>query len=190
MASHPIGSCAPYDSQAVRPPQTATQIGTTMKAKPGILDALQDVLTKELTGINQYFIHSKMCTNWGYDLLAKFQWSESMDEMRHADKIIDRMLFLDGEPNMTRYEKIAAGKDAKAMLKADLGLELNALETLQQAIATTFEQNDHVTRELFEHILADEESHVDWLEAQLEQIETMGIENWLVTQKSGKEEQA
>ena len=77
-----------------------------MKPKPGILDALQDVLTKELTGINQYFIHSKMCTNWGYARLAKFQWDESMDEMRHADKIIDRMLLLEGAPNMTRYDKV------------------------------------------------------------------------------------
>ena len=80
-----------------------------MKAKPGILDALQDVLTKELTGINQYFIHSKMCSNWGYDRLAKFQWDESMDEMRHADKLIDRMLLLEGSPNMTRYEKVHTG---------------------------------------------------------------------------------
>jgi bacterioferritin len=161
-----------------------------MKAKPGILDALQNVLSKELTGINQYFIHSKMCANWGYDLLAKFQWDESMDEMRHADKLIDRMLFLDGAPNMTRYDKIVPGQDAKSMIATDLGLELSAITTLQESIAVTFEQNDHVTRELFETILGDEESHVDWLEAQLEQIGTMGIENWLVTQKSAKPQQA
>jgi bacterioferritin len=154
-----------------------------MKAKPGILDALQDVLTKELTGINQYFIHSKMCTNWGYDRLAKYQWDESMDEMRHADKLIDRMLFLEGEPNMTRYEKVVAGQDPAAMLKNDLALELGAIETLQASIAKTFEQNDHVSRELFEHILTEEESHVDWLEAQLEKIDTLGIEHWLAHQQ-------
>lgn len=154
-----------------------------MKAKPGILEALQDVLTKELTGINQYFIHSKMSTNWGYDRLAKFEWDESMDEMRHADKIIDRMLLLEGDPNMTRYEKIKAGKDPKQMLEADLGLELRAIKTLQESIAVTLEQGDHVTRELFEHILMDEEQHVDWLETQLSKIEDMGIENWLAYQQ-------
>jgi bacterioferritin len=158
-----------------------------MKAKPGILDALQDVLTKELTGINQYFIHSKMCTNWGYNRLAKHQWDESMDEMRHADKLIDRMLLLDGDPNMTRYEKVHAGKDCKKMLESDLSLEMGAIKTLRASIAVTFEQNDHVTRELFEHILADEEGHVDWLEGNLGKIESMGIENWLATQQYGEE---
>ena len=154
-----------------------------MKAKPGILDALQDVLTKELTGINQYFIHSKMCSNWGYDRLAKFQWDESMDEMRHADKLIDRMLLLEGSPNMTRYEKVHTVKDPAPMIKSDLALEMGAIETLKDSIATTFEQNDHVSRELFEHILADEEEHVDWLEAQLGKIDDMGVENWLATQQ-------
>jgi bacterioferritin len=158
-----------------------------MKAKPGILDALQDVLTKELTGINQYFIHSKMCTNWGYNRLAKHQWDESMDEMRHADKIIDRMLMLDGSPNMTRYDKISAGKDPKKMLEADLALEMGALKTLRAAIAVSFEQNDHTTRELFETILADEEGHVDWLEAHLGKIEDMGLENWLASQQYGED---
>jgi bacterioferritin len=154
-----------------------------MKAKPEILKALQEVLTKELTGINQYFIHSKMCTNWGYDRLAKRQWDESMEEMRHADKLIDRMLLLEGDPNMTRYEKITAGKGPQEMLKADLALEHRAIDTLQESIATAFAQNDHVTRELFEHILQDEESHVDWLESQLDKIEAMGLPNWLASQQ-------
>lgn len=158
-----------------------------MKAKPGILDALQDVLTKELTGINQYFIHSKMCTNWGYNRLAKHQWDESMDEMRHADKIIDRMLLLEGSPNMTRYDKVHAGKDPKKMLESDLALEMGALKTLREGIAVTFEQNDHVTRELFEVILADEEGHVDWLEGHLGKIEAMGVENWLASQQYGED---
>ena len=159
-----------------------------MKAKPGILDALQEVLTKELTGINQYFIHSKMCTNWGYHRLAKKQWDESMDEMRHGDKLIDRMLLLEGEPNMTRYDKIVAGKDPEDMIKQDLKLEHRAIKTLQESIKVTFEQDDHVSRERLEHILAEEESHVDWLEAQLGKIEAMGLENWLATQQFGEAE--
>ncbi len=156
-----------------------------MKAKPGILDALQDVLTKELTGINQYFIHSKMCSNWGYGRLAKKQWDESMEEMRHADKIIDRMLLLDGKPNMTRYDKVHSGKDPKDMLQNDLALEMKAIKTLQDSIAVTFEQGDHVSRELLEHVLADEEEHVDWLEGELGKIDAMGVENWLATQQHG-----
>ena len=150
-----------------------------MKAKPEIIDALQEVLTKELTGINQYFLHYKMAANWGYAGLAKKEYEESMDEMRHADKILDRMLFLEGVPNMTRYEKIKPGRDAKQMIEADLALEMRALKTLRDSIAITFDHGDHVTRELFEHILQDEEMHVDWLEAQLEKIDTIGFELWL-----------
>lgn len=154
-----------------------------MKAKPGILDALQEVLTKELTGINQYFLHSKMAKDWGYDRLAKHQWDESMDEMRHADKIMDRMLFLEGMPNMARYEKIVAGDDPADMLKKDLALEKRACKTLRESIATCMKEEDHVTRELFEHILVDEESHMDWLETQLDKIDEIGIQNWLAHQQ-------
>lgn len=150
-----------------------------MKAKPGILKALQDVLTKELTGINQYFLHSKLCSNWGYGRLAKKNWDESMDEMRHADKVMDRMLFLEGEPNMTRYDKVVMGKDVRGIMESDLALEMAALKVLRAGISTCMEQEDHATRELFEHILVDEEEHVDWLEAQLDKIDTMGIENYL-----------
>lgn len=152
-----------------------------MKAKPGILKALQDVLTKELTGINQYFLHSKLCSNWGYGRLAKKSWDESMDEMRHADKVMDRMLFLEGEPNMTRYDKVVMGKDVRAILESDLALEMAALKVLRSGISTCMEQEDHATRELFEHILVDEEEHVDWIEAQLEKIDTMGIQNYLAS---------
>ncbi|GJM21351.1 MAG: bacterioferritin [Planctomycetota bacterium] len=152
-----------------------------MKAKPGILKALQDVLTKELTGINQYFLHSKLCSNWGYARLAKKSWDESMDEMRHADKVMDRILFLEGEPNMTRYDKVNAGKNVRGIMENDLALEMGALKVLRSGISTCLEQEDHATRELFEHILVDEEEHVDWLEAQLEKIDTMGIENYLAS---------
>ena len=158
-----------------------------MKAKPGVLKALQEVLTKELTGINQYFLHSKLCSNWGYGRLAKKSWDESMDEMRHADKVMDRMLFLEGDPNMTRYDKIHAGKDPKGIIEADLALEMAALKVLREGIATCMEQEDHATRELLEHILVDEEEHVDWLEAQLQKIEDMGYENYLPSHQFGED---
>ncbi len=156
-----------------------------MQAKPGILDALQEVLTQELTGINQYFLHSRMCTNQGYHRLAKRQHDESMEEMRHADKLIERMLMLEGVPNMSRYEKVQAGRTPVDMLKHDLELEKRAVAVLQTSLAVTFDAGDHVTRELFEHILADEEEHIDWLEAELAKIEAMGVENWLASQQYG-----
>lgn len=161
-----------------------------MKAKPGILEMLQEVLTKELTGINQYFLHSRMASHWGYHRLAKRQYEESMEEMRHADDIIKRMLMLDGVPNMARYEKVKAGHDPVDMLKSDLALEHAALATLGAAIKTCFEQEDHVTRELFEHILEDEEEHVDWLETQLDKIEQLGLEHWLAHQQFGDAEKS
>jgi len=150
-----------------------------MKGHDDILEALQKVLTMELTGINQYFLHSKMAKNWGYDRLAKFQWDESMDEMRHADKLMDRLLFLEGSPNMHKYHKIGVGDDCKAMLKADMALELRAIDTLKDGIDACFTHRDHASRELLEHILVDEEEHVDWLEAQLDKIEEIGLDRWL-----------
>jgi len=150
-----------------------------MKAPQEIIEALQAVLTMELTGINQYFIHSKMASNWGYGRLAKFQWDESMDEMRHADKIIDRMLFLDGQPNMTRYDKVRVGNDPKAMLESDLALEHRAVEVLTASIQACFDHADHGSRELLEHVLVDEEEHIDWLEAQLGKIDQLGLQHWL-----------
>lgn len=105
-----------------------------MKGHEDVIAALQQVLTMELTGINQYFLHSKLAKNWGYARLARVQWDESMDEMRHADKVIERMLFLDAAPNMGKYEKIVIGKDAKAMLESDLALEMKALDVLRRGI--------------------------------------------------------
>ncbi len=157
-----------------------------MKAQPEILEALQNVLTMELTGINQYFLHSKMAKNWGYLRLAKFQWDESMDEMRHADKLIDRILFLDGHPNMSKYEKIGVGKDVKAMLVSDLALEYRAMEVLAESLKTAFKHHDTGSRELFEHIVIDEEEHIDWLETQLAKIEELGLQQWLAHQQYGE----
>ncbi len=154
-----------------------------MKTSPDILAALQHVLTMELTGINQYFLHSKMAKAWGYGRVAKFEWDESMDEMRHADKLIDRILFFDGAPNMSKYEKIAVGKDVKAMLASDLALEYRAIDVLKESLAACFQHNDHGTRELFEHILVDEEEHIDWLETQLAKIEELGLPQWLAHQQ-------
>lgn len=156
-----------------------------MNAKPGILDALQEVLTKELTGINQYFLHARMCKNQGYHRLAKHMYEESMEEMRHADKLIERMLMLEGAPNMSRYEKVLAGATPLDMLRNDLDLEQRAVAVLHDSIQVGFDSSDHVTRELFEHILADEEEHIDWIEAQLAKIEAMGLENWLASQQYG-----
>ncbi len=154
-----------------------------MKADPKILAALQAVLTMELTGINQYFLHSKMAKSWGYLRLARFEWDESMDEMRHADQIIDRMLYLDGQPNMTSYDKVVIGKDVKSMLAADLALEHRAMEVLRASLDTAFALKDHGSRELFEHILVNEEEHIDWLETQLQKIQTLGLEHWLAHQQ-------
>ena len=154
-----------------------------MKGHAEVIEALQAVLTLELTGINQYFIHSKMAKNWGYHRLAKYEWDESLDEMRHADKIIDRILFLEGAPNMVRYDKIMVGKDAKATLESDLALEIKAHEVQRRALETCNKHHDHVSRELLEHILVNEEEHIDWLETQLAKIEQLGIQHWLAHQQ-------
>ena len=153
-----------------------------MKCDPRVLKALNDVLRKELTGINQYFMHSRMCRNWGYQVLDQFIWKESIEEMQHADQIINRILMLDGVPNVAGYDKIMVGKTVKEQLENDLGLEDAAIKVLHQSIATCHETGDHVSRELLERILADEEHHVDWIESQLHLIQAVGIENYLAQQ--------
>ena len=160
-----------------------------MKGHAEVLEVLQKVLTLELTGINQYFLHSKLAKNWGYARLAKFEWDESMDEMRHADKIIDRMLFLEGDPNMARYEKIIVGKDAKSALQNDLSLEMKAHDVQRKALEVCVRNHDHVTREMLEEILMNEEEHIDWLETQLAKIEELGVQHWLAHQQFGEEEE-
>src|SRR5882724_2144213 len=152
-----------------------------MKGDSKITALLNKVLRKELTGINQYFIHSKMCANWGYGALAKHSRDESIDEMKHADKVIERILFLEGTPNMSEMDKIRVGKDVRAQLEADLALETAAVEILRPGIDACYEARDHASRELLEHILEEEEEHIDWIEAQLHQIREMGYENYLTT---------
>jgi len=153
-----------------------------MKGDPKVLKVLNDVLRKELTGINQYFVHAKMCENWGYEVLAKHSREESIDEMKHADTVIARILFLEGTPNMSELGPILVGKDVRQQLENDLKLEHSAIKVLKPGIALCEELSDPTTRETLEKILEEEEHHVDWIEAQLHQIEEMGYENYLTLQ--------
>jgi bacterioferritin len=147
-----------------------------------ILEALNEILTAELTGINQYFVHSKMCANWGYKRLAKKKWDESIDEMKHADAVIERILFLEGTPNMQRLHHVRIGEDAIEQHRLDLAMELEAVERYNRTIALCIERNDGGTREMLEHILKSEESGVDWLEAQLHIVDEIGKERYLAEQ--------
>lgn len=153
-----------------------------MKGNKKIIDALNDVLTSELTGINQYFIHFRMCANWGYQRLAKHSREESIGEMKHADDVIERILFLDGIPNMQRLSKVCVGETVAEQLKLDLKLEMDAVKRLNGAIKLCRDQGDNGTRELLEEILTSEEDHVDWLEAQLELIRQLGEKMYLAQQ--------
>jgi bacterioferritin len=153
-----------------------------MKGSPEIIKLLNEVLRKELTGINQYFIHSKMCRNWGYSVLAEHAWNESIGEMKHADQLIERILFLEGAPNIQAYDKIQVGSTVKQQLENDRGLEQAALTVLKPGIKTCLETQDDATRELLEHIVVDEEHHIDWIETQLHQIREIGNENYLAQQ--------
>ena len=153
-----------------------------MQGDPRIIDLLNQVLRKELTGINQYCIHSRMCKNWGYAVLAKHGYDESIDEMKHADKIIERVLFLDGVPNLSDYDPIVIGADVRQQLANDLSLEMAALQVLRPGVQLCLEVGDHASRELLEHIVEDEERHVDWIEAQLHKIQEVGYQGYLAQQ--------
>ena len=145
---------------------------------PKVIELLNQVLKNELTAINQYFLHAKMFEDWGLAELAKHERSESIDEMQHAEALIDRILFLDGLPNLQDLDKLLIGQNVKVMLECDLTLEMAAMPALRSAIAFCERAGSYVTRELFDGILKSEESHVDWLETNLELIEKMGIENY------------
>ena len=150
-----------------------------MKGDSEIIDLLNTVLTHELTAINQYFIHSKMCKDWGFQRLAKKKWDESIEEMKHADDVIERILFLEGTPNMQRLNPVQVGEDAIEQHELDLELEMNALETLREGIKLCRDKGDSGTRELLEHILEDEEEGVDWLETHLGLVKKVGKERYL-----------
>jgi bacterioferritin len=153
-----------------------------MKGTVDVVKVLNEVLRKELTGINQYFIHAKMCKNWGYAVLAEHAWNESIDEMKHADQIVERILFLEGVPNVQAYDKIQIGSNVKRQLENDLGLEQAALTVLRPGIRTCLDARDDASRELLEHIVIDEEHHIDWIETQFHQIKEVGYENYLAQQ--------
>lgn len=157
-----------------------------MKGDPKVIEALNEVLTGELTAINQYFLHARMSKNWGYDRIAQYVWKESIEEMKHAQDLVDRILFLEGIPNLQKLGKLNIGETVPEQLEADLKLEYEAVARLKAAIKTTFEAADHTSRELFEHILEDEEKHIDWIEAQLGQIKELGKELWLAEQIKGE----
>lgn len=150
-----------------------------MKGDQKIIDVLNEVLTSELTAINQYFIHHKMCEDWGYPQLAAKKRSESIEEMNHADRVIARILYLEGVPNMQRYFPIKVGEDPVEQHKVDLELEYEAVKRLNQGISLCRELGDNGTRELLESILTDEEDGIDWLEAQLNIIKDIGKERYL-----------
>ena len=156
-----------------------------MKGNAKILEALNDILTGELTGINQYFVHAKMCENWGYERLAEVNRKESIGEMKQADELIERILFLEGVPNLQRLGKVKVGEKVPEQLKLDRDLELDAVAKLNKAIALAAELGDNGTRELLAPILKESEEHVDWLETQLYRIEKIGIENYLTEQMGG-----
>ena len=153
-----------------------------MKGNEQVIAVLNRVLRKELTGINQYFIHAKMCDNWGYKGLKKVLWDESIGEMKHADRVIERIIFLEGTPNIAAYDKISVGGDVKQQLDNDLALEEAALTVLRPGIKTCLETSDDASRELLEDILVDEEKHIDWIETQLHQIKEVGYQNYLAQQ--------
>jgi bacterioferritin len=153
-----------------------------MKGNAKIIETLNEILTGELTAINQYFIHAKMCSNWGYKRLAHKIREESISEMKHADEIIERILFLEGVPNMQRLEKVRVGETVHEQLKLDLKFEEVAVPRLNKAIAQAADLGDNATRELLEEILTSEEEHVDWLEAQLGLIKQVGEQNYLSQQ--------
>jgi bacterioferritin len=153
-----------------------------MKGDPQVLELLNAVLTAELTAVNQYFIHHKMCENWGYQRLSKKKREESMGEMKDADEVIERILYLEGVPNMQRLNPVKVGEDPIEQHKLDLALEKDAIGRLNKGIALCVEKGDNGTRELLEKILVGEESGADWLESQLHIVGEIGKERYLAEQ--------
>jgi bacterioferritin len=153
-----------------------------VQGDPAVIELLNEVLTAELTAVNQYFIHAKMCSNWGYDRLADHVRDESIDEMKHAELLIDRILYLDGVPNLQRLGSVRVGQTVPEQLALDLEVEKEAVARLNPGIAACVAAGDNGTRELLERILISEEEHADWLETQLSVIDAVGVENYLSQQ--------
>ncbi|CZF85417.1 bacterioferritin [Grimontia kaedaensis] len=149
-----------------------------MKSDPKIIQHLNKILGNELVAINQYFLHARMYKDWGLKVIADKEYDESIDEMKHADDLIERILFLEGIPNLQDLGKLRIGEDTKEMLECDLALEMDAIPDLRDAIEYAESVRDYVSRDLFQDILEDEEEHVDWLETQLGLIDKVGIQNY------------
>ena len=153
-----------------------------MQGSQKVIDALNSGLTIELTAINQYFVQSRMCKNWGLNRLADKHYHESIGEMKHADKLIERIIFLEGVPEIARYDTIRVGASVEEQLRFDLDLEKRGVAAYNAAIALCNQENDGGSRQVLEEILVESEEHVDWLESQLDLIDKLGIQNYLVTQ--------
>jgi bacterioferritin len=158
------------------------QGASTVKGSAKLIEQLNEILTQELTSVNQYFVHSMMCENWGYKRLAEKIRKESMNEMKHAEELIERILHLDGVPNMQRLDKVKVGERVAEQLKLDREMEASAVQRLNKTIALAVELGDNVTRELLEDMLKSEDDHLHWLESQLELIKQVGEQNYLAQQ--------
>ncbi len=153
-----------------------------MKGSQKVIDALNSVLTRELTAINQYFLHARMLQNWGLEKLGVLEYKASIDEMKHADELIKRILFLEGLPNLQKLDKLEIGQTLEEVIAADLKVEYVAVPLLRDCITLCEQEKDYISRQLFADILASEEKHIDWLETQQELISRVGVQNYMQSQ--------